>query len=1141
MSYTPLLVGAGAGGVAWLVRTNDGWKDWWSGWALAAALCFLAYLTNPNPTSFRTHVTSLSFHTHLQRLSSASPTRSNSSASNDSSHSNANGPHDNTSSSSSPAGSRRSREGVSNSKSPHLTDSSTSTAPHVVPFSNRISLAVRTPSYKFTSYHLFSTVYVPSSRSPPPGSSPPQPRTARQLLNQKYPNHSAELNALLGLEGELWLGVFGRWYALKWWEGEENEQEERLGRLERGVRVMSVQDDFKDPRSAISPISTAAYTPSPLAHASRASPSSLTADDSSSPPQSPSAASASNNQSTARSASVTKRIFRAGQRRSSPTSLTRLKSKAENAARERDEAAERAAILEEGGGGSHARTGSSASSGNKTDSKLSSPVQYDGSRSQQALLNGTSTTTTTTLDPVLVELQIQLAELKSQTRDSEQRLQNELEVLRGKKKDEDAFRAELKVKTKGLEEAKRAAEASRTEAEKELNERKSVVKEAQKRVEKLRSEIGKLEKKEMEQVERKEKKKRERKEREKKLADDVERKKEELREREQGLEEVLQKVNEMEKKLDVRRELLASRRDELAHLIGVVAARNGLGGPPPMYALPPQPQQVTTATFGGVGAVANAFAVPFGHGAYGRRNYPYVHPLSATSSRPTSIRSGHYDPHTGTFQSAPSSPTLSHPVSPLDDPSAYSSSAQIDQQNGGWPSSYPAPSSAPNGASNLPQTGFLEHRLQHRATNSLASADDVPSHFSPFDLDPASTTLANGPISASSQADDAGKPRTLALPMQYLDSGLLAGSGTQSTGGGMDGGPLSPMTPHQTSLIPSQLFNMLDDDDDDDFVMPDSPTLRSHFGSMSEWRGLGLDVDGPTSLIGSRRSSDEDRRKKQDELDRAEDETKEDEFHEAEPGGAIGGGGGADEHLQASFMTLRPDLFQHHGGGGHYSATTSPLGPPPGSPFGPWDTTPSSSPAIASMPPPVGSAVSSDTIGVIGSNILHRLSPSQDLSDDLPRAGLSLNPDAKAFAFPFVQQHQHSRATSTGGGGALSNAVAPQLVRNGLPSSSLTNGGAGGGGTSSALPSPTSATYPSPISPPAKSRMEFANLVNPSSAASAPLSGARYTPPFDWPSTRSTDSPRPTASGSTSTAAAAAAVGFNPFDEEDSLLGPLKD
>ncbi|GAA5938806.1 uncharacterized protein JCM15063_004874 [Sporobolomyces koalae] len=1096
MSYTPLLVGATAGAFGWTVRTKDGWTDWWSGWAIAAALCFLAYLTNPNPTSFRTHVTSLSFHTHLQRLSSATPTRSTSSVSN-----NAPTASGSNSSAATLTTGTQNQKRKAGAKNPPASGNGLSPkdslkgSSHVLSFSNRISLAIRTPSYKFTSYHLFSTVYVPSTRSETSTTTPALPFPRRPSpATSVAPFRNTELNALLGLGGELWLGVFGRWYALKWWEGEEIEQEERRGRLEQGVREMNVQDDAKDPRAASS---STPHVSSPLTQTAR---NSLPASprggaDSSTPPQSPSSASSSN--PTSRSVSVSKRIFRAGQRRSSPTSLTRLKNKAETAARERDEA-ERINLESNSvttGGPGNARP----------ESNLAPPVNYESLLSRDP--SGAPP------DPVLVELQLQLEELRSQTTESEKRLQEELEVLRGKKKDEDAFRAELKMKTKGLEEAKRAADLSRTEAEKELNERKSVVKDVQKRVERLRAEISKLEKKELEQVERKEKKKRERKEREKKLAEDVVKKKEELKEREKGLEEVSQKVNEMEKKLDVRRALLATRRGELAQLAGIVAARNGLGGPPPMYAAPapPMPPQPTTATFGGVGAVANAFAVPFGHGAYGRRNYPYVHPLSATSSRPTSIRSGHYDPHTGTFQSAPSSPTLSHPVSPLDDPSLYAQNAAQADQDGGWPSSYPVATSA-SSASTLPQTGFLEHRLQHRATIS----EDGPAHFSPFDLD-----SANVP---SKQGDD--KPRALALPMQYLDSGLLAGS--QSPGAD---GPLSPMTPHQTSLIPTQLFNMLDDDDNDDFVMPDSPTLRSHFGSMSDWQGLGLDVPRMTNaaVSGTRRSSAEEESK--EELPAVKEEMQEDEFHEAQEGAEVETAADPGERSQSSLVTLRPDLFSVKG---TYSATTSPLSPPPGSTFGPWDnTTPSSSPAIASMPPPAF-----ESVGVIGSNILHRLSPSQDYTDDLPRAGLSLNPDAKAFAFPFLQQHYRTASVP-------SPVVAPSIVgtgsvRNGRSSSTVTSSSGANGGTSPALPSPTTAAYPFPISPPAKSRMEFAN------STTGPLS-ARFTPPFDWP--RSTSSPKVSAASTPSGSPVAASnganggngnTGFNPFDEEDSLLGPLK-
>ncbi|GAA6062331.1 hypothetical protein JCM10212_006581 [Sporobolomyces blumeae] len=1120
MTYTPLAVGAGAGALAWVVRTgaNDLVGDWWSGWAIAAALCFLAYLTNPNPASFRTHLTSLSFHTHLRRLSSSSPSRlSDAHASTATNGSGQNASTSSNAQQTSVSSSVTKRKGVhpqarSSSSSasapagggPSSSPAAAGDSRHVLSFSNRISLSIRTPSHKFTSYHLFSTVYVPSARPHShalglnSSSSKKSPQPQRPSLK------SVELNALLGFGGELWLGVFGRWYALKWWETEEIEEEERRARLEQGVRDIVVEDNVRDfpsfPTSTYP--STAPHTSSPLSQDATRGPSTPVGQ--STPPQSPSSSSTPAN----RSISVGKRIFRAGQRRSSPTSLSRLKNKVETAAREKDEANE-----------------SNAANDNKVPSDVRPEPDANGSTLSKPTSPKRSDAANTrddsgVPDPVLVELQLQLEELRTTTAESEKRLHDELEVLRGKKKDEDAFRAELKVKTKGLEEAKRAADASRTEAEKELNERKGAVKEVQKRIEKLRGEIAKLERKELEQVERKEKKKRERREREKKLADDVGKKKDELKEREKGLEEVMQKVNEMEKKLDIRRALLATRRNELAQLAGAVAARNGLGGPP-LYGMPPQP---TTSTLGGVGSVANAFAVPFGQGAYGRRNYPYVHPLSATSSRPTSIRSGHYDPHTGTFQSAPSSPTLSHPLSPLDDPTPYNLQPLADQ-NGGWPSSYPA--AAHSTSSTLPQTGFLEHRLQHRAAGgALPSADDVPSHFLPFDLDHMASqdgAMATGDDHSPGVNSNQAKPRTLALPMQYLDSGLLAGS--QSPG--VDG-PLSPMTPHQASLIPSQLFQLLDDDDNDDFVMPDSPTLRSHFGSLSDWKGLGLDVDDLGARpAGSRRSSDDDKAKEKPESVAAASKEV-DEFHEARD---------VDEDDAAhpaapSIVNSRADLFP---ASGTYSATTSPLGPPPASPFGPWDN---SSPTLSTLPPPPG--LSTEHTGVIGSTILHRLSPSHDLSDGLPRAGLSLNPDAKAFSFPFSQQ-PHARTSSVPSPAAVSATLAgAQVARSGRSASSATASsfpGGVAGSASSALPSPTVASYPSPIEPPSKSRMEFA------SASDAPLS-ARFTPPFDWP--RSGESPKfsPAPGGSGSPAATSGgnggAGGFNPFDEEDSLLGPLR-
>jgi hypothetical protein len=126
----------------------------------------------------------------------------------------------------------------SNSTSTSTTDKQTSSANrHILSFSNRISLSIKTPSYSFTSYYLFSAVYVPPSRTS--GAAGTTKRQQQQL--KKHP----ELGALLGLGGELWLGVFGKWYALKLWDNEVQEEEERRGRLEKGVKEMVVEDDDK--------------------------------------------------------------------------------------------------------------------------------------------------------------------------------------------------------------------------------------------------------------------------------------------------------------------------------------------------------------------------------------------------------------------------------------------------------------------------------------------------------------------------------------------------------------------------------------------------------------------------------------------------------------------------------------------------------------------------------------------------------------------------------------------------------------------------------------------------------------------------------------------------------------------------------
>lgn len=197
--------------------------------------------------------------------------------------------------------------------------------------------------------------------------------------------------------------------------------------------------------------------------------------------------------------------------------------------------------------------------------------------------------------------------------------------------------------------------------------------------------------------------------------------------------------------------------------------------------------------------------------------------------------------------------------------------------------------------------GFFEHRVSHRHDHPLPSTTSTEfvsasTDFHPFDFDSHQTSLSTRP--------------KLSLPLQYLDSGLLE-RGVDSA----ELGPLSPMTPSQASLIPSQLFELLDGEDDD---LPDSPTR----GSARLNSGLGLDLIDSISIGGRR------------------DQVKRD--HSLSP---------ITSTSTAPTSPLTPNNLA--------SASSSP-----------WDDF-----STTSKPSPTW------------------------IPDDLPRHGLSLNPDAKAFAF----------------------------------------------------------------------------------------------------------------------------------------------
>lgn len=414
---------------------------------------------------------------------------------------------------------------------------------------------------------------------------------------------------------------------------------------------------------------------------------------------------------------------------------------------------------------------------------------------------------------------------------AETRLQSELEVLREKKREEDIFRGELRGKTRELEEIKRVAEVNRLEAERELGERKSVMRRHGERIGRVKEEIAVIERREVEAIERKDKKKRDRKEREKKLKEELERRKEDLVGVEAGVSKVLAKAAGLAKTIEARKEILMAKRNDYSARTHWVEG-SGMGD--------------------GVHSSSSSFRRGLGP-SYSRQH-----------SRPASLNSDHFDYYTGPYDrpSVPPSPTLSHQPIPSPHPSEqhnYNPSNLSDAAD------Y-AGSFAPNAEKyrGPPPPGFLEHRTQHRreeyirdsntyipntyVSNSipetLPSVDDIPANFLPFDFDSNEVSpiepLRRDEGNASSLGAMGSKRPQLSLPLQYLDTGLLAGG--ESPGAE---GPLSPMTPHQASLIPSQLFQMLDEDEDD-FDMMNSPSKGRSTEESDLWSGLGLDNISPS-------------------------------------------------------------------------------------------------------------------------------------------------------------------------------------------------------------------------------------------------------------------------------------------------------
>lgn len=397
-------------------------------------------------------------------------------------------------------------------------------------------------------------------------------------------------------------------------------------------------------------------------------------------------------------------------------------------------------------------------------------------------------------DPILDELSLQVQELQQASRETETRLQAELESLREQKRLEDGVRAELKIKTKILEEQKRVADLAKVEAERGLGDRKAAARRAEERVDKIVDELHVLERREAERVERLDKKQRDKRERERRLRNDVAKRQLQLEQSQLGMEELLDQVKELESRVGGRRDAIAGKRHSLS--------QRGV----PLYGQPaPQQQQ----------------------------QYHSLPPAGYYStSRPGSLRE---------MPSAPPSPILYASGLPR---GGLQQQHHHHHSSGDPPAHYPIPAAPLSSVLGHSTEGFLAHRQQHRLLSAPpTSTDSSPStaKFLPFDFD--FYDGSPGPLEQPSlvqqqqQYQNHPEQQQPHTSLSLLDP--MHWSEEETSGLEESEDIMSPMTPHQASLIPLELLAIMDGEEE---VFP--PVIARGKAPESPARGLDLEYDG---------------------------------------------------------------------------------------------------------------------------------------------------------------------------------------------------------------------------------------------------------------------------------------------------------
>ncbi|EMD37279.1 hypothetical protein CERSUDRAFT_83035 [Gelatoporia subvermispora B] len=459
-------------------------------------LLVLAYLTNPSETSFRTYLTEQSFRQHLSRLDENS-----------------------TDESTDPEGSgvhytlsRRTLPTTSKSR-----DFNTASPFHFV---NRASVSLRTPKHVFYSFGIFTVAAVyPAGH--------PQSRSVVRSANGSMVSDS------------WFLGAFGKWWRggviQPWWR-EMLARTKDTERCTSGILTLRALDSLEGFDGLPFSTSTAPRLPA----SSQDSPPRLRGTERSAHRVNNSTSRSTTPPPLPKSASLPLHAPRA------PT--TPPKADKNNAHRHTH---------------THTPSAPSLAPSLSDQARLSTPHLLTYSASSSSLFDQS---------PVIAEILRQISLAKTNVHDvgaqlndflalaarSHAAIQGDLDAQRERKRAEDAARAELKTRTKALEDAKRGAEGTKRDAEKRLKAAETARDSASMRIERLDKEIGALQEKMKDDVEAVARAEADGEAAEKAMTEELELKKREIR----VAEDVVAALNARAKELEER---IAQEEDMLKH------------------------------------------------------------------------------------------------------------------------------------------------------------------------------------------------------------------------------------------------------------------------------------------------------------------------------------------------------------------------------------------------------------------------------------------------------------------------------------------------------------------------------------------------------------------------------------------------